>query len=332
MNKFIKPNYNEVKINKKNSFDTQFEVSPLERGFANTVGNALRRVLLSSVNGVAPFAIRVAGVAHEFQTIKDVKEDVVSLILNLKNIRFKHKLNSIAPTDFLTIRVEGKKGKVKAGDLELPPQLEVVNPELEIATLNKDKALNLEIFVRGGKGFVSFEENKLFLNGVKTELSSKLKSGELIAIDSNYTPIEKVSYDIRELNTSSPTIEEKLTLNVKTDGSVEAKEALSQAAKILIGHLEIIQNVDENLDASQIWSEETKQNTKQNEVNMSISDLNLSVRSYNSLKKVGIESVNELKLKNKSEIASIQNLGKKSLDEILDKLKEIGIVIKGTGE
>lgn len=329
MEKFTILSYNEVKVKKVSDYESQFVVKPLERGFANTLGNSIRRVLLSSVPSVAPFAIRIAGVNHEFQTIENVKEDVVKLILNFKNIKFKHTPDSVGEEEYLTISLKSKKGEVTANDLVLPLGLEVVNPKLVLANTLVDSALNIELFIRGGRGFKSFEDNKFLLKYIQNKLDSKLKTGSIIAMDSNFSPILNVSYDVDELNSSSTIIEEKLTLNVKTDGSIFAKDAISQAAYILSSHLEVLANVS-NLEQKEIFSETANPlKIKKDSSSMSIVDLNLSVRSYNSLKRAGIENIGQLSEMSKQEIESIQNLGVKSLNEILEKLNELGIKIIG---
>ena len=330
MEKFTILSYKEVKVKKNSDYDSQFIVQPLERGFANTLGNSIRRVLLSSVPGIAPFAIRISGVNHEFQTIENVKEDVIKLILNFKNIKFKHTPNSINEEEYLTISLKSKKGEVLAGDLILPTGLEVVDPKFVIANTLADNALNVELFIRSGRGFKSFEDNKNLLKYIQTKLDSKLKSGSIIAIDSNFSPILNVSYSIDELNSSSAIIEERLTLSVKTDGSITSKDAIAQAAHILCSHLDVLANVS-NLEKDEIFSENTNPlKIKKDSSSISIVDLNLSVRSYNSLKRAGIENIGQLSEMSKQEIESIQNLGVKSLTEILEKLNEIGIKIIGT--
>lgn len=331
MKKFITPNYNEVKVSKVNQFETEFTLSPLERGFGNTIGNAIRRILLSSVPGVAPFGLKIKGISHEFQTIKDVEEDVVRLILNIKKLRFIHKPGSIEENDFLTVKAVSKNGELRAKDLDLPPLLEVVDKELLIATTSKDKALEFELFVKSGRGFITFEENKDFIKDHITELNSEISSGEVIAIDSEFSPIVNVAYKVEELNSSSPTIEEKLTISIKTDGSIEAKDAIALASDILSSHLAIIADIA-NLDKKEIFSqEEARKEANSIQAQRPISELNLSVRSYNCLKREGIETIAQLAVMPKIEIQSIPNLGAKSLEEIMEKLEEYRINFMGEG-
>lgn len=323
MEKFIKLSYSEVKTKKVSDLETTFSVQPLERGFANTLGNAIRRVLISSTSGIAGFGVKISGVSHEFQTIKDVQEDVVQLILNLKEVKFIYDREQIKDDELLTIHLKAGKGEITAGDLELPAGIEVTDKAQYIATTSKAGALEFEIFVRPGRGFVSFEHNKEFVKTIQTQLNSKI-SGQVIAIDSDFSPIKRVSFETKELNSSSPTIQEELLLNVETNGSVDAKVAVSQAANILKSHLDIIANVS-NLDAEEVFEETQKQEESSKSLSLTISSLDLSVRSYNSLKRAGYNKVADLSNLTLSELENIKNLGKKSVSEIIDKLEAHGI-------
>ncbi|MCP4337144.1 MAG: DNA-directed RNA polymerase subunit alpha [Mycoplasma sp.] len=323
MEKFIKLSYSEVKTKKVSEHETTFSAKPLERGFANTLGNAMRRVLISSTSGLSGFGVKISGVSHEFQTIKDVREDVVQLILNLKDIKFIYDREQIKDDELFTIVLKSGKGEVTAGDFILPAGIEVIDKTEYIATTQKPRALDLELFVRPGRGFISFEHNKEFVKSVQTKLQTKL-SGSIIAIDSNFSPVNKVSFETKELNSSSPTIQEELLLHVQTNGSVEAKEVVAQAAHILMSHLSIMQSVS-NLDAEEVFEEAQKQEETSKSLSLTISSLDLSVRSYNSLKRAGYNKVADLSSLTLSELENIKNLGKKSVTEIIDKLETHGI-------
>lgn len=327
MIKFAKLNYSELETKKINDFETSFEIKPLERGFGNTLGNAIRRTLLSSISGVAPFAVKIAEVEHEFQTISGVSEDVVQLVLNLKNIRFVYNREIFIDGEVIRVHLKAKKGVVTASDFALPAGVEVVNPDEYVATTSKADALELEMFLISGRGFVSFEENRMVLEELMPKIESKLKSGQLITIDSDFSPVVKVSYESVELNSSAVIIEEKLTINVKTDGSVEAKDAIAQAAQILLEHIKVFADVS-NITKEAIFEESAKVESKQTSKSILISMLDLSVRSYNCLKRAGFESLDDLSRLTLKELAAIKNLGKKSVDEIIEKLEEHGITLE----
>ncbi len=321
MEKFVKLQYNEVETKKISAFETSFAVKPLERGFGNTLGNVIRRTLLSSISGVAPFAVKIQGASHEFQTLTGVSEDVVQLILNIKTVRFVYNREIFKDGEVIKVSLTSPKGEVRAKDFTLPLGVEIVDPEHYIGTTSKAGALTFELFITSGRGFVSFDTNKEVIKQQSAKIESKLKSGTLIAIDSDYSPVKNVAYDSVELNTSSAIIQEKLTLNIKTDGSVEAKDAVAQAAHILMEHLQIISNVSnlEREDAFESLSEEDKKPAIKP---LSIISLDLSVRSYNCLKRAGYETLDDLAKLTTRELKSIKNLGQKSVDEIIDKLSE----------
>ena len=328
MEKFIKLQYNEVETKKVSDFETSFTIKPLERGFANTLGNAVRRVLLSSVSGVAPFAIKVSGVDHEFQTIDGVKEDAVQLILNLKKVRFVYNPELFVEGEVVKVSLSAKAGQVTAADFKLPAGVQLVNPNQEIATVSKSGSIEIDMFVRSGRGFVSFEENKTLIRDYSAKMESSIKSGAFIAIDSDFSPVVNVAYQSVELNTSSATIQEKLTFNVKTDGSVEAKDAIAQAAHILMSHLQILSDVS-NIGKDEIFQEIIEEAKEDSVESVPVSSLDLSVRSYNCLKRSKIETLDQLASITMEELVNIKNLGKKSVDEIIDKLAEYNITLKG---
>lgn len=327
MTKFAKLNYSELETKKVNNNETSFVLQPLERGFANTLGNAVRRVLLSSVSGVAPFAVKVAGVDHEFQTISGVSEDAVQLILNLKNVRFVFNRELFKEGEVVKVTLKAKKGEVLAEDCTLPAGVEIVNPSEYIATTAKADALNLELFLTAGRGFSSFEDNKVLVKTLAPKINSTISGATLIAIDSDFSPVVNVSYESVELNSSAAIIEEKLTLNVKTDGSVEAKDAVAQAANILLGHLQVLADVS-NIGKETVFEQAVKVEEKQVSKSIAISSLELSVRSYNCLKRAGYETLDDLSELTLKELAAIKNLGKKSVDEIVEKLAEHGISLE----
>jgi DNA-directed RNA polymerase subunit alpha len=326
MEKFIKLNYSEVKAKKVSNFESEFVIEPLERGFSNTIGNAIRRTLLSSVSSVAPFAIKISGADHEFQTIKNVSEDVVQLVLNIKSLKFHYSPEIFADDEIVRVYVKAKKGEVKASQIELPNGVTLVNENHYIGTAATDGALEFELYLTSGRGFVSFNKNKLFIKKNQNKLETKIKTGQVIAIDSDFSPVKKVAYETKELNSSAPIIQESLTLKITTDGSIDAKDALAQAAFILSAHLDIIKNVA-NLDKEDIFKEAMKKDEQSKSLSLSLSALDLSVRSYNSLKRAGFNKISELSTLSLSELESIKNLGKKSVKEIIAKLEEHQIFI-----
>ncbi len=323
MEKFIKLSYSEIKTKKISDHETSFSIKPLERGFANTLGNAIRRVLISSTSGISGFGVKIAGVSHEFQTIKDVTEDAVQLILNLKDVKFIYDREQIKDDELITLTLKSGKGEVTAGDFTLPAGIEVIDKGQYIATTAKAGALDIELFVRPGRGFVTYENNKEYVKSVQTQLQSKL-TGQIIAIDSDFSPIKKVSYETKDLNSSSPTIQEELVLNVETNGSVDAKVAISQAANILMSHLSIMQDLSK-LDAEEVFEEVKKVEENSKSLSLTISSLDLSVRSYNSLKRAGYNKIADLSNLSLNELENIKNLGKKSVTEIIEKLEAHGI-------
>ena len=328
MGKFAKLNYTEIETKKVNDFKTSFAVAPLERGFANTLGNAVRRVLLSSVSGVAPFAVKAAGVDHEFQTIEGVKEDAVKLILNLKKVRFAFNPEVFKEGEVVKVTLNSSNKEVVASDLELPAGVELVNKEAHIATVAKSGTLELELFLTAGRGFVSFSDNKDIIKKLSTQMETKIKTGSFIAIDSDFSPVVNVSYESVELNTSAATIQERLTLNVETDGSVDAKNAVAEAAHILISHLDVLSEIS-NISKDEIFQEVVIESKETSAETIQISSLDLSVRSYNCLKRADFVTLEDLSKITMDELINIKNLGRKSVDEIIDKLAEYEIVLKG---
>jgi len=321
MQKFTKINYKEVKAKKVSATETAFEVFPLERGFANTYGNAIRRTLLSSITGVAPFAVKINGASHEFQILPGVIEDVVNIILNLKQVSFIYNPEVFADNEIIKVTLKSDKGKVHASDFILPAGVEISNPDQFIATSSKAGDLDLELFLISGRGFVSFEENKSVIKKNLSKLETSITNGQFIAMDSDFSPIVNVSYESVEMNSASAVIEEKLIINVKTNGTVDAKDAIAQAAHILIAHLEVLADVS-NLEREEIFSEARETSDEGAIAFLKIDSLELSVRSYNCLKRAGFETLEDLTKLSYKELSQIKNLGKKSVDEIVEKLSE----------
>ena len=290
----------------------KFALEPLERGFGITVGNSLRRVLLSSLPGVAVTSIKVDGVLHEFSTIPGVKEDVTELILTLKELSMKMDSDGAR-----TLKIEHTgEGVIKAGDIICPPDVEILNKDLHIATLSEDAKLYMEINVDKGRGYVSAENNK----------SDDMPIG-VIPVDSIYTPVHKVSYFTENTRVGTRTDFERLVLEVWTDGSIGAQEGVSLGAKILVEHLNLFIDLTYHLGEVELMVEK-EEDKKEKALEMTIEELDLSVRSYNCLKRAGINTVEELTEKTEDDMMKVRNLGKKSLEEVIQKLEELGFSLK----
>ena len=292
----------------------KFELEPLERGFGTTIGNALRRVMLSSLPGSAISSIKIEGVLHEFQTIEGVYEDVTTIILNLKGIVFKNHSNEPKVVRINTT----KEGEVTAGDIEHDADIEVINTDKVICTLSKGASLNMEMTVTNGRGYVRGEDNKR-IHDIK-------KVGE-IAIDSLYSPIERVSYEVGSARVGQDESYDKLILDVWTNGSIKPEEAIALASRILIEHLQIVTDLSAIADVSGMMIEKTE-DPKVKALETSIEDLDFSVRAYNCLKRAGIHTLQDLVNKSESDMMKIRNLGKKSLKEVLDKIRDMGLVLR----
>lgn len=290
----------------------RFTVQPLEKGFGVTLGNSFRRVLLSSLPGTAITAIRVEGIQHEFSTIKGVVEDVADLVLNLKQVRIKpinKKLTKVA------MAVKGP-GALKASDIqETSSELEILNPDLHLATLNKDANFELELRLGRGKGYVSSEENKAADQPIGT-----------IAIDSIFTPIRNVRYFVEPTRVGGQTDFEKLILEVETDGSIAPEEALTHAGKILRDHIQLFINFEAEPETEKVESEEeTKLAQIRKTLKMSVDELELSVRSHNCLRSANIKTIADLVRKDESELLKFRNFGRKSLAELSAIVEELGL-------
>lgn len=312
---FEKPRIEIVEISEDKRFG-RFVVEPLERGYGTTLGNSLRRIMLSSLPGTAVSQIKIDGVVHEFSTIPGVKEDVTEIIMNLKELAIKNHSESNEPKTAY-IDAEGEM-VVKAGDIQADPDIEILNPDQVIATLcgGPDCRLYMELTITNGRGYVSAERNK----------KDDLPIG-VIPIDSIYTPVERVNISVENTRVGQITDYDKLTIDVYTNGTLAPDEALSLAAKILSVHLDAFIDLSEHAKTAEIMVEK-EDNEKEKVLEMSIDELELSVRSYNCLKRAGINTVQELTNRTAEDMMKVRNLGRKSLEEVLAKLHELGLSLK----
>ena len=313
MIKFEKPQYKVTEYDETSNYG-KFELEPLEKGFGLTLGNALRRVMLSSLPGSAITSINIDGVNHEFETIDGIYEDVTTIVLNLKNVIVK---NLSEEEQVLTINTN-KEGIVTAGDIECPTDVEIINKDQEICTIVKGGKLNMEITVGNGRGYVRAEANK--------KLLKKAKVGT-ISMDSNYSPIERVNYEVEEARVGQSTNYDKLIVEIWTNGAMKAEEAIALASRILIEHLDILTKLNEIADVTGIMAEK-EEDPKVKALETSIDDMEFSVRAYNCLKRSGINTMQDLVNRKESDMMKIRNLGKKSLKEVLDKVKTMGLSFK----
>ena len=308
MIEFEKPNIKCLEINKDSNY-AKFVCEPLERGYGITIGNSLRRILLSSLPGSAITSIKIDGVLHEFSTIKDVVEDVPEIIVNLKSVRLKLDKNE---EKLLRIDFKGP-GEVKAGDIITDGTVEVLNPDLHIATVAEGGQLKMELTAEMGRGYNTADKNK-----------RPDRPLGVLPIDSIFTPVKKVNYAVENTRVGQQVDYDKLTIEGWTDGSLKPYEALSLAAKVMTGHLDLFIDLSETAKNTQIMIE--KEDSKKEKVlETSIEDLELSVRSFNCLKRAGISTVEDLTNKTMSDMMKVRNLGKKSLDEVTNKLHALGL-------
>ncbi len=313
MLQFEKPMY-KITDSVESNFYGRFELEPLERGFGTTIGNALRRVMLSSLPGSAISSIKIDGVLHEFQTIEGVYEDVTTIILNLKGVVFKNHSNEAK-----VVRINAsKEGVITAGDIDHDADIEVINPDKVIATLSKGGHLDMEMTVTNGRGYVKSEENKRLFD---------LKKAGVIAIDSLYSPIERVSYEVGNARVGQDESYDKLVMDVWTNGSIKPEEAIALASRILIEHFEILTDLSSIADATGMMIEKTEDPAVK-VLETSIEDLDFSVRAYNCLKRAGIHTLQDLVNKSETDMMKIRNLGKKSLKEVLDKIRDMGLSLR----
>ena len=308
MIEFERPNIKCLEIDNETNY-AKFVCEPLERGYGVTIGNSLRRILLSSLPGAAITSVKIEGVVHEFSTIPNVVEDVPEIIVNLKMVRLK-----LHENEEKTIRIDVKgEGEVKAGDIITDSSVEVLNPDLHIATLSEGAHLQMEMTVDMGRGYKSAEKNK-----------KENQPLGVLPIDSIYTPVKKVNYAVENTRVGQNIDYDKLTIELWTDGSLAPYEALSLAAKVMTGHLELFIDLSETAKNTQVMIEK-EENKKEKVLEMTIEDLELSVRSFNCLKRAGISTVEDITNMTEPEMMKVRNLGKKSLDEVTAKLHSLGL-------
>lgn len=317
LEKIEKPEIEVVEL-KSNGTYGKFVLEPLERGYGTTLGNSLRRVLLSSLPGVAVNSVKIDGIHHEFSTIDGVKEDVTEIILNLKGLIAK--LYGEGPKT-IYIEAEGE-CEVTAGDIKTDSEVDILVPDMHIATLGEGAKLYMEIVIDRGRGYVSADKNKALMTGAPIGV---------IAVDSIYTPVLKVNYSVDNTRVGQITDYDKLTLEVWTDGTISAKEAVSLAAKLLTEHLNLFVNLSEETNVVEIMVEKDDKG-KEKALEMTIEELDLSVRSFNCLKRAGINTVNDLVGKSEEEMMKFRNLGKKSFEEVKEKLRSLGYELSSEEE
>ena len=313
MIKFEKPQYKVTEYVENNNYG-RFELEPLEKGFGRTIGNALRRVMLSSLPGSAITSVYIDGVSHEFATIDGIYEDVTSIVLALKGIVIK---NHSEEDQVLTLNVD-KEGVVTAGDISCPSDIEIINKDHFICTVVKGGKISMEMTVSNGRGYVRAEENQQLLKNAKLGT---------IAIDSIYSPIERVNYYDEDARVGQATNFDKLTMEIWTNGSIKPEESIALASRILIEHFNILTDLNEIADITGLMAEK-EEDPKVKALETSIDDMEFSVRAYNCLKRSNINTMQDLVNMKESEIMKIRNLGKKSLKEVIDKVKSMGLSFK----
>jgi len=316
---FEKPNIEIAEISDDKRYG-RFIVEPLERGYGTTLGNSLRRIMLSSLPGAAVSQVKIEGVLHEFSSIPGAKEDVTEIIMNIKNLAIKDTSSSKEPK-VAYIEFEGE-GVITAGDIQVDSDIEILNPDLVIATMNGgvDSKLFMELTITSGRGYISADKNK----------SGDTPIG-VIAVDSIYTPVERVNLQVQNTRVGQVTDFDKLILDVYTNGTLGPDEAVSLAAKVLSEHLNLFIDLSENAKTAEVMVE-AKEDGKEKVLEMNIDELELSVRSFNCLKRAGINTVQELIQKTPEDMMKVRNLGRKSLEEVLAKLKELSLQLNNSEE
>ena len=316
---FEKPNIEIAEISEDKKYG-KFVVEPLERGYGTTLGNSLRRIMLSSLPGSAVSQVKIDGVLHEFSSISGVKEDVTEIIMNVKSLAIKNNSDTNEPKTAY-IEFEGE-GVITAADIQTDADIEILNPEQVIATLSggADSKFYMELTITNGRGYVSADKNK----------SDDLPIG-VIAVDSIYTPVERVNMAVENTRVGQMTDYDKLTLEIYTNGTLDPDEAVSLAAKVLSEHLNLFIDLSENAMTAEVMVEK-ENNEKEKVLEMNIDELELSVRSYNCLKRAGINTVEELCSRTSEDMMKVRNLGRKSLEEVLAKLKELGLQLNSSDE
>ena len=308
MIEFEKPNIECLEVDDNNNY-AKFVCEPLERGYGVTIGNSLRRILLSSLTGCALTSVKIEGVLHEFSSIPNVVEDVPEIIVNLKNVRLKFTENE---EKVMRINFKGE-GEVTAGDIITDGTVEILNPDLHIATVAEGGQLIMELTADMGRGYSPSEKNKKPNQDIS-----------VLPIDSIYTPVKKVNYQVKNTRVGQMVDYDKLIIEVWTDGSLKADEALSLAAKVMTGHLELFIDLSEATKNTQVMIEK-EESKKEKVLETSIEELELSVRSFNCLKRAGISTVEDLTNRSEADMMKVRNLGKKSLDEVIAKLHSLGL-------
>ena len=308
MIEFEKPNIECLEVDNANNY-AKFVCEPLERGYGVTIGNSLRRILLSSLTGCAITSVKIEGVLHEFSSIPNVVEDVPEIIVNLKNVRLKFAENE---EKVMRINFKGE-GEVTAADIVTDGTVEILNPDLHIATVSEGGQLIMELTADMGRGYSPSEKNKKPNQDIS-----------VLPIDSIYTPVKKVNYQVKNTRVGQMVDYDKLIIEVWTDGSLKAHEALSLAAKVMTGHLELFIDLSEATRNTQVMIEK-EESKKEKVLETSIEELELSVRSFNCLKRAGIATVEDLTNRSESDMMKVRNLGKKSLDEVIAKLHSLGL-------
>lgn len=307
---FEKPSYKITEYVENKNYG-KFELEPLERGFGTTLGNALRRIMLSSMPGSAIVAVKIDNVMHEFQTIEGIVEDVTTIVLNLKKIIIKNHTDEIIKLKLFS----DTEGVVTAGDIEYNQDVEIINKDQVIATLAKNGKINMELIVANGRGYTPSDQNKKFIEN---------ETLGFIPIDSIYSPIERVSYYVDSARVGQDANYDKLTMEIYTNGSIRPEEAIALSARIMIEHLNIVTNLNEISDITGIMNAK-QEDTKMKKLETSIDDLDFSVRAYNCLKRAGVNTLGDLTAKSEIEMMKIRNLGKKSLKEVIEKVKDMGL-------
>jgi len=315
---FQKPHIEIAEMSKDGTYG-RFIIEPLERGYGTTLGNSLRRILLSSLPGAAISNIKIDGILHEFSVIDGVKEDVCEIILNLKNVAIK---NSAANDEPKKAYIEiSEDGELKAGDIKVDADIEILNPDLHIATLSgKDARLSAEMTITKGRGYSSAEKNKHINQSIG-----------IIPVDSIYTPVKRVNFQVEDTRVGQVTDYDKLVLEVWTNGTITPDESVSIGAKIFNDHLDLFVNLTENAKETTVLTEKEDTN-KEKILELSIEEMDLSVRSYNCLKRAGINTVEDLANKTEEDMMKVRNLGRKSLEEVLNRLTDFGLSLRPSEE
>ena len=316
---FEKPNIEIAEISEDKKYG-KFVVEPLERGYGTTLGNSLRRIMLSSLPGSAVSQVKIDGVLHEFSSIPGVKEDVTEIIMNVKNLAIKNNSDTNEPKTAY-IEFEGE-GVITAADIQTDADIEILNPEQVIATLSggTDSKFYMELTITNGRGYVGADKNR----------NEDLPIG-VISVDSIYTPVERVNMAVENTRVGQMTDYDKLTLEIYTNGTLDPDEAVSLAAKVLSEHLNLFIDLSENAKTAEVMVEK-ENNEKEKVLEMNIDELELSVRSYSCLKRAGINTVEELCSRTSEDMMKVRNLGRKSLEEVLAKLKELGLQLNSSEE